>query len=90
MKTFFTLSAFVAFTVIASAQEIQERIDQQPTPVTQQQVEKDAKVAQQERTREEADKKAKQEAEEKKKEEEKKAKADADKSKKTSTTVGKQ
>jgi len=88
MKTFLTLSAFFAFTAFAAAQQVQERLDQQPVPVTQQQVERDAKVAQQERAKEEADKKAKQEAEAKKKEEEKKA--EADKSKKTSKTPGKQ
>lgn len=89
MKFVLPLSVFFAFTMFVSAQEVQERLDQQPTPVTQQQVEKDAKVAQQERAKEEADKKAKLEAEAKKKEEEKKAK-EADKSKKTSTTPGKQ
>lgn len=91
MKTIFTISVFFALTAFASAQEIQERIDQQPTPVTQQQVEKDAKIAQQERENDEADKKAKRDAEAKKKEENKQAaNIEADKSKKTSTTAGKQ
>jgi hypothetical protein len=90
MKTLLlSLLALMTFT-FANAQQIQERLDQQPTPVTQQQVERDAKVAQDVRKQDEEDKKA-EESKAKKREEEKKAVADAeDKSKKTSTTVGKQ
>ena len=90
MKTLLlSLSAFFTITIV-NAQQVQERLDQQPAPVTQQQVERDAKVAEDVRKRDDADKK-KQEAEAKKKEEEKKAVANAnDKSKKTSTTPGKQ
>ena len=90
MKTILlSLSAFFTITFV-NAQQVQERLDQQPAPVTQQQVERDAKVAEDVRKRDDADKK-KQEAEAKKKEEEKKAVANAnDKSKKTSTTPGKQ
>jgi len=90
MKTLLlSLSAFFTITFV-NAQQVQERLDQQPAPVTQQQVERDAKVAEDVRKKDDADKK-KQEAEAKKKEEEKKAVANAnDKSKKTSTTPGKQ
>jgi len=90
MKTLLlSLSAFLTIT-FANAQQVQERLDQQPTPVTQQQVERDAKVADNVRKEEEADKKTK-EAKAKKEEEEKKAVAKSeDKSKKTSTTPGKQ
>ena len=84
-----SLSAFFTITFV-NAQQVQERLDQQPAPVTQQQVERDAKVADDVRKKDDADKK-KQEAEAKKKEEEKKAFAKSeDKSKKTSTTPGKQ
>jgi len=91
MKTvLLSLSAFFSIVAFTNAQEVQERLDQQPTPVTQQQVERDAKVAEDVRKKEDADKKA-EEREAKKKEEEKKAVANAeDKSKKTSTTPGKQ
>jgi len=90
MKTLLlSLSAFLTVTY-ANAQQVQERLDQQPAPVTQQQVERDAKVADDVRKQDDAEKK-KQAAEAKKKEEEKKAVANAnDKSKKTSTTPGKQ
>ena len=84
-----SLSAFFTITFV-NAQQVQERLDQQPAPVTQQQVERDAKVADDVRKKDDADKK-KQEAEAKKKEEEKKAVAKSeDKRKKTSTTPGKQ
>jgi len=84
-----SLSAFFTISFM-NAQQVQERLDQQPAPVTQQQVEKDARVAEEVRKKDDADKKNK-EAEAKKKEDEKKAVANAnDKSKKTSTTPGKQ
>ena len=47
-----SLCAFFAVTAFAAAQQVQERLDQQPPPVTQQQVENDAKVAQLERKKE--------------------------------------
>ncbi len=48
MKTLFTIAAFFAFTAISfgQAQEEHERLQQQPPPVTQKQVEKHAEEAQ--------------------------------------------
>ena len=94
MKTLaLTFTAFFAFTAMATAQQVQERLDQQPPPVTQQQVEKDAKVALELRKKEEATKKEQERlAEAKRKEDDKKAleKQNIAKATKTSTTPGKQ
>jgi Ni/Co efflux regulator RcnB len=92
MKTkLFTLIAFFAFTVIAMAQEEQDKTQRQPPPVTQDQVEKDAQMAKEERKKHEEGKKAVKE--EKIKAEDKKSASGTTKAssaKKTSTRPGKQ
>lgn len=87
----FTIIALFAFTGVAFAQEEQDKTQRQPPPVTQAQVEKDAKMAQEERKKhEEANKAVK---EEKTKTEDKRKKTQtntASSAKKTSTRPGKQ
>ena len=89
MKTIITIAAFFAFTAFAAAQEVQDRLQQQPPPVTQEQVERDARVAAEHRQRNEEARKAQEKA---LKEQAHKATADntADKNRKTSTRPGKQ
>lgn len=61
MKTLFlTVTAFFAFTALASAQDEKDSTQRVPPVVTQAQVERDAKQAQQERKKHE-EKKAKEE-----------------------------
>lgn len=62
MKFLLTITAFFAFTAFASAQEVQDRLQQQPPPVTQEQVERDAKLAAEHRKRNEEIKKAQEKA----------------------------
>lgn len=89
MKTILTIVAFFAFTAFASAQEVQDRLQQLPPPVTQEQVERDAKVAAEHRKRNEEARIAQEKA---LKEQADKATADntADKNRKASTRPGKQ
>lgn len=55
-------AAYFAFTAFAAAQEVRERPEQQPPPITQEKVEKDAKLAQQERMKHEAEMQAREKA----------------------------
>jgi Ni/Co efflux regulator RcnB len=82
-----TLLAFFAFTALATAQE---RQDQQPPTVTEQQVVKDAKVAQQAKA--DKEKAMKEQAEKQKKEEDKRVTNNEGTTvtKKASTKPGKQ
>ena len=84
MKTIVTIAAFFAFTAFASAQEVQDRLQQQPPPVTQEQVERDAKEAAEHRKRNDEAREAQQKA---LREEADKATAD---NRKSSTRPGKQ
>lgn len=85
------LLTFFAFTAIAAAQEEQDKTVRQPPLVTQAQVEKDAKLAEQERIKHEKEKKVVKN-EEKRKEEDKRVNNTINSSslKKTSTHPGKQ
>ncbi|MHA3787886.1 hypothetical protein ACX0HA_06705 [Flavobacterium hauense] len=56
--TLFTLFAFFGFTLLATAQEEQDKTERQPVAVTQAQVEKDARMAEEERKKHEDAKKA--------------------------------
>ncbi|PZR17174.1 MAG: hypothetical protein DI539_17265 [Flavobacterium psychrophilum] len=90
--TLITLFTFLACTVMASAQEDQDKTQRQPTVVTQSQVEKDAKMAEEERKKHEEAKKAPKE-DKKEADDKKTAKADANNessAKKTSKRPGKQ
>lgn len=88
----FTIIVLFAFTGMAFAQEEQDKTQRQPPPVTQAQVEKDAKMAQEERKKHEEAKKAVKE--EKTKTEDKgktsRTTATTPSVKKTSTRPGKQ
>ena len=89
MKTLLTIAAFFSFSAFVSAQELQDRLQQQPPVVTQAQVERDAKLAAEHRKRDEEARKAQEKALKKERE-----KATADntptKNRKTSTRPGKQ
>jgi len=89
MKALLTVAAFFAFTAFAAAQDVQDRLQQQPPPVTQAQVERDAKLAAETRKRNEETRKAQQEA---LKKEAQKATADniSNRNRKASTQPGKQ
>jgi len=89
MKSILTIAAFFAFTAFASAQEVQDRLQQQPPPVTQEQVERDAQQAAEHRKRNEEARAAQEKA---LKEQAHNATADitADKNRKASTRPGKQ
>jgi cytoskeletal protein RodZ len=56
-KLAYIFCLFLASTGLAIAQQVQERQDQQPAPVTQQQVERDAKMAKEERKKDEEQRK---------------------------------
>lgn len=88
--TLLSIVAFFAFTAYAAAQEEHDKTVRQPPLVTQAQVEKDAKLAEQERKKHEKENKAVKE--ENKKGEDKKATNTINSSspKKTSTQPGKQ
>lgn len=74
MKAIFTLALFLGMAAAASAQETMDRIDQQPQPVTQKQVEHDARKAQEERKlNEEAAQREKENKQQQKKENEQSA-----------------
>jgi hypothetical protein len=62
MKFLLTIAAFFCFTAFVSAQEVQDRLQQQPPPVTQEQVERDAKLAAEHRKRNEEVEKAQEKA----------------------------
>lgn len=49
MKAIFTLALFFGIAAAASAQETMDQLDQQPQPVTEKQVERDARKAQEAR-----------------------------------------
>lgn len=91
---FISLSVFFAFTVAASAQEMQDQLDQQPTQPTERQVQRDAKVAQrQDEAVKEADKLREKDKTEQKKQatkDKKKRTITPSTNKKTSTAPGKQ
>lgn len=55
--TLFTIFVFLVFTLTVSAQEEQDKTQRQPAAVTQAQVEKDAKMAEEERKKHEDAKK---------------------------------
>lgn len=84
MKFLLTIAAFISFTAFAKAQEVQDRLQQQPPPVTQEQVERDAKQAAEHRKRNEEARKKQEKALRKEKD---KATADniADKNRNVST-----
>lgn len=87
----FTIIALFAFTGIAFAQEEQDKTQRQPPPVTQAQVEKDAKMAQEERKKHEEAKKTVKEEKTKTEDKGKTAQtATTTSAKKTSTRPGKQ
>jgi len=89
MKTILTIAAILAFSAFASAQETQDRLQQEPPAVTQAQVERDARLAAEHRKRNEEAKKAQEKA---LKEQAEKATAanTASQNRKTSTQPGKQ
>ena len=62
MKALFTIAALIGFGTLASAQEVQDRLQQQPPPVTQEQVERDAKMAAEQRRKNEEARKAQRDA----------------------------
>lgn len=62
MKALLTIGALLGFSTFVSAQEVQDRLQQQPPPVTQEQVERDAKMAAEHRKKNEEARKAQQEA----------------------------
>jgi hypothetical protein len=62
MKALFTIAALLGFSTLVSAQELQDRLQQQPPPVTQEQVERDAKMAEEQRRKNEEARKAQQQA----------------------------
>jgi predicted lipid-binding transport protein (Tim44 family) len=62
MKALLTIAALLGFTAFASAQEVQDRMQQQPPPVTQAQVERDAQLAAEQRQKNEEARKAQQKA----------------------------
>lgn len=86
-KLLFTIIAFLGFTLIAKAQEEEDKTQRQPTPITQAQVEKDERMAKEERKKHEKEKQAEAQKERQKAEDKNTTK---DKTKKTSTHPGKQ
>jgi len=93
MKNLITcVCAFFAFTALASAQEMQDQLDQQPTPPAERQVQRDAKVAQrQDEAIKEADElREKDKVQQQKQAAKKKITNNPSTNKKTSTAPGKQ
>ena len=62
MKTIYTIAASMLFASLATAQETQDRLQQEPPAVTQAQVERDAQLAADHRKRNEEAKKAQENA----------------------------